>query len=220
MLNIVNHDKKFYDTSSLLIAGEDLFKNNEPFIISSVTFNELEKIKTSSNKDADVKYSARILLRLLEEYSDLYEVVIHTRDNEEVIKSKNLDITDDTRILSDAYFADKNNDIVFVTNDLSLKHIANLFFGNEMIESIPKEIDNYTGYKEVISSDDVLERFYQDSTKNYFDLLIGQYLILKNESNEVIDIRVWTGNDYRFISSKPFKSKQIGKISPFNDDIY
>ena len=50
-----------------------------------------------------------------------------------------LDVTDDTRILSDAIWYNNNirvDEVIFVTNDLSLKHIANLFFGSGMIESV------------------------------------------------------------------------------------
>ena len=54
-------DIKFYDTCSLLLAGESLFDKEEQFVISSITFKELEHIKTASNKDTDVKYSARLL---------------------------------------------------------------------------------------------------------------------------------------------------------------
>ena len=54
---------KFYDTSSLLKKVDTLFETGERFAVSSVTLDELENIKTSSNKDADIKYSARKLLR-------------------------------------------------------------------------------------------------------------------------------------------------------------
>ena len=40
---------KFYDTCSLLLGLDDIF--NEPFVISSITLEELEHIKTSAHKD-------------------------------------------------------------------------------------------------------------------------------------------------------------------------
>ena len=49
---------KFYDTCSLLRKVDSLF-DEENFVISSVTLKELENIKTSVNKDAEIKYSAR-----------------------------------------------------------------------------------------------------------------------------------------------------------------
>lgn len=53
---------KFYDTSSLIKKVNSLFDNNETFVISSITLEELENIKTSSKKDNDLKYAARHLL--------------------------------------------------------------------------------------------------------------------------------------------------------------
>ena len=41
----MNKDIRFYDTCSLLIGGESLFNNDEKFIVSSITFQELERIK-------------------------------------------------------------------------------------------------------------------------------------------------------------------------------
>ena len=63
----------FYDTSSLLLNVNHLFDNpNDKVVISSVTFQELEEIKTSTKKTEDVKQSARLLLRLLENNTDKY----------------------------------------------------------------------------------------------------------------------------------------------------
>ena len=50
---------KFYDTSSLLLNLDNLFEDEAQIYISSITLEELEHIKTSANKDADIKYSAR-----------------------------------------------------------------------------------------------------------------------------------------------------------------
>jgi predicted ribonuclease YlaK len=213
-------DTYFYDTCSLLLGGEELFEQDtKPFLVSSITLKELERIKTASNKDADVKYSARLLLHLFEKYPDRYEVVPHKICYEKVILKKGFDITDDTRILSDAIARDKDEDIVFVTNDLSLKHIANQFLGHGMIESVNEDADNYTGYVEVILDDNELNDFYQKAENN-FGLLPGQYLIIKDKDNKIVDLRVWTGDEFKYLVSKPIKSKWFGKIVPYQDDIY
>ena len=112
---------RFYDTCSLLLAGESLFTKNEKFYISSISFNELERIKSSTNKDADVKYSARLLLHLFASHPENYEVVVHHKTYEKQFEQEGFDITDDIRILSDALQAPCS---IFVTNDLALKHIA------------------------------------------------------------------------------------------------
>lgn len=214
----VNHDKRFYDTSSLLKAGEKLFEKKEHFMISSITLNELEKIKTSSTKDIDIKYSARRILHLLENYPDLYQIVIHNKENEKAIEYKGIDINNDTKILSDAYASNEKDDIIFVTNDLSLKHIANLFFGNGMIESF-KEEDDYTGYLEIFDTNERLFEFYQDSSINHFGLNIGQYLIIKDKENKKpVDIRVWTGTEHRYLRYEDFDSTWFGTIRPYKED--
>ena len=63
---------KFYDTSSLLLIGEKAFNEEDIVIISSITLKELERIKTSANKDFHIKYTARKLLNLLDKNSDKY----------------------------------------------------------------------------------------------------------------------------------------------------
>ena len=61
----------FYDTCSLLEKANVLFDNpKETIVISSITLNELENIKTSSHKDMDIKASARKVLSLLANYDD------------------------------------------------------------------------------------------------------------------------------------------------------
>lgn len=219
----MENDKFFFDTCSLLLAGESLFEKEETFVISSITFKELERIKTSSNKDPDVKYSARLLLRLFEEHPEAYEVIIHKQEYEDEIINKSLEVNDDTRILSDAIWCNNNlyvDRIKFITNDLSLKHIANLFFGDGMIDSVPEDTDDYTGYKEIIVDEAVLALFYKNSAHNYFNLRVNEYLILKNYDGDIIDIRKWDGNDHKYLNTKPINSAWFGKVTPYNDDIY
>ena len=52
----------FYDTSSLLLNYDHLFRSEEHLFVSSVTLKELERIKTSANKDSNIKYHARQVL--------------------------------------------------------------------------------------------------------------------------------------------------------------
>ena len=214
---------KFYDTCSLLLAGETLFEQEEKFVISSITFKELERIKTSANKDVDIKYTARLLLHLFEEHPEQYEVVIHRTDYEDKIMEKSLDLNDDTRILSDAIYYDtkvRPDEMIFVTNDLSLKHIANLFLGNDSIESVPEEQDNYTGYIEIVATDNQLAEFYQDPTFNHYNNRIGEYLIIRDLDNKVVDVRVWDGHEYKYLKHTAFNSKHFGKITPYEGDVY
>lgn len=209
------NNSKFYDTCSLLQAGESLFNSGEKFYVSSITLKELERIKVSANKDADIKYSARLLLHLFEQHPEAYEVVVHSKQYEDSITMYDFDITDDTKILSDALNCPA---IIFVTNDMSLKAIAQTLLLPGQVESVAEETDNYKGYCEVIADNNQLESFYQEPKENHFNLKVGEYLILKNADGEVVDVRAWTGKDHRFLTHSNFNSKWFGKIKPY--DVY
>ena len=147
---------KFYDTCSLLLKVDELFSEGD-FAISSITLEELEGIKTSAHKDPETKYQARKLLSHLAQHPDKYEVWIFRDYMLGPIKEKGFEsINNDLKILACAIDYDEKchpDDTIFVTNDLALKNIANLFFGNDSIESVEIEDDNYCGYK-IINLDD------------------------------------------------------------------
>ena len=221
-------DYKFYDTCSLLLKANNLFDTNEKFAISSITLEELENIKTSSVKDPDVKYAARKLLHALDEHYGEYDVHIFKESMLNPIKEKDLTITNDTRILATAFDYDNNvhpDEVIFVTNDLALKNIANLFFGDGCIESVNEDFDDeYCGYKEIkFNTDEELEFFYSNYKKGNSQflpkdkqLMINEYLIMRDKNNEIIDRLVWTGENFRNINFITFESRHFGKIKPLD----
>ena len=217
---IVSPDIRFYDTCSLLLKVNTLFDSNEPFVISSITLEELENIKSSGTRDAEIKYTARKLLHSLDENRDKYKVHIFKESMLNPIKEKDLSISNDMKILATAI--DYNNyirtdEVIFVTNDLALKSIANLFFGDGMIESVDEDNDdNYKGYLDYSLSDSEMEQFYSNPTQNMYNAYINQYIIIRNQNGEIVDKRVWTGQSYRPISYEAFDSKHFGKIKPID----
>ena len=206
---------KFYDTSSLLLKAGALFdENEEKFAISSITLKELEEIKTSFNKDANIKYAARQLLHLLDEHDGEYEISIYKESMLQRIIENDLPITNDMKILASALNYD-----IFVTNDLALKKIAQIFFNPNKIESIEEDFDNnYTGYIEVIMDNSQMEDFYSNLNKNTLKALINQYIIIKDINGVIVDKRVWTGETYRNISFENFNSNELGSIRPMPGD--
>ena len=135
---------KFYDTCSLLLKANHLFdEENIQVVMSSISLQELEDIKTANNKDAEIKYSARKLLNILNENPEAYEIWIFKEDMLNPITEKGFDhINNDLKILACAFDYDFNvhpDETVFVTNDLALKAIANCFFGEDSIESVNEE---------------------------------------------------------------------------------
>ena len=213
---------KFYDTSSLLLLSDE--ELCEKFIISSVTLTELENIKTSRNKDYEVKIAARHVLRKLTEEARDYEVVIYQPSHLELLKDYHFEVNDDIRILADALWADRNiapDDITFVTNDLALMMIANLYFGSDSIQHITPKEDDYTGFKEVRMNENEMTAFYMEPNDNCFNLLQNEYLIVREaDTNNIVDRLCWTGSGYRHLNYNNFKSKWFGDVRPVAGDTY
>jgi predicted ribonuclease YlaK len=211
---------KFYDTSSLLLKATSL--HEEPFVISSITLQELENIKSSGRKDLETKHNARLVLNYLDNH-DNYTIHIFTNSMLQPIEEMDLEISNDMKILASAIDYDKfvqPDETIFVSNDIALKNIANLFFGSDMIWSVcEEEIDPYCGYKDVILSDEQLNEFYTNQ-ENTFDLKVNEYLIIRNQEGEVIDRFCWTGEEFDRLKFKSFRSRWFGEVRPMKDDVY
>ena len=217
---------KFFDTCSLLLKANHLFDDNGyKTVISSISLQELEDIKTASNKDAEIKYSARKLLATLNEHPEAYEIWIFKEEMLEPIAEKGFThINNDLRILACAYDYDTYkhpDETVFVTNDLALKAIANCFFGEDSIESVNEEaLDQYCGYKVVTVDDYTMIQLYANMDDNIFDLLVNEYVILQDINGQYIDRLCWTGETHRRLNYKDFFSHQFGTVKPMKGDIY
>lgn len=210
----------FYDTCSLLLIAEDLFTNPEETIhISSITLDELENIKTSPNKDPEIKHQASELVKLLDRNENLYTCHIFTNDMLQPITHMGLTVTDDTRILATAIkYKKEQEDLTFITNDLCLKSIAKLFFNN--VDSVVKKKDDYCGYIEKELTEEEMAEFYSNPYINLFNLLINQYLIIINkQTKEPIDVVCWTGDEYRRLKFLNCESKWFGKVKPKSGDL-
>ena len=155
---------KFYDTSSLLLKTDTLFEEDEKFAISSITLEELEHIKTAANKDADVKYAARKLTHILDTHMGEYDVEIYSENKDKPIIKAGIAINNDAKILACAlsYAKEKEceDEIVFITNDICLKHLARLFFDN--VESVDEDNDDYLGFKDITMSEEQMTAFYSN----------------------------------------------------------
>ena len=212
---------KFYDTSSLLLLSDEELR--EHFVISSITLSELENIKTSRNKDYEVKVRARHIAHMLFEL-DNYEVQIFHPEMLSPIIDQQLEVNNDTKILACAIFWEScfaPDDMTFFTNDLCLFNIANLFFGDDSIEYVKPKEDVYKGYKEVVMNENEMTAFYMEPNNNCFNLLTNEYLIIRESgSNEVVARLCWTGTEYRHLNFNGFYSRQFGEIKPLKGDVH
>lgn len=240
---------KFYDTNALLELQEKAFE--EFFFISSTTLLELEDIKTNRNKDDQTKYNSRRLLRLLNDNTNKYYVVVFEQfmTPNEISEKYGVADTHDVRICACARFANDwfvcskdgyisyeninhsinikvanecelvDNNIVFVTDDLSCKLIAKNIFDLNVDSTYTNVDDEYDGYIEVVMDDKELSEFYIGKP-NMWGLLTNEYLIIRGTNNEVRDQYRWDGNEFVFVSYDKMKSDMFGMVEPYEGDIY
>ena len=210
--------KKFYDTCSLLaeIDNDDLF--TERFYISSTSLHELENIKTSKNKMEDVRYKARKLSHLLDEHYNDYDVLVYNFEiSDYIIGTLGLDVTiPDNQIVGTAKYISEKEDIVFITNDICLKNIAR-YLGLDVCSVENNNLGEYKGFIEKSLSEKEMAYFYEHISQNIYGLLTNEYLIIKNDKNEVVDTLKWDGEMYEAVRCKPFKSNMFGTLKPLDE---
>ena len=213
---------KCYDTCSLLEQAGHLFDSDEfTLVISSITLEELENIKTSGNKDPDVKYAARKVLIDMDEHYGAFEIVLYNDSFGDMMMRDGISLSNDAKIIACArHFAAKHpqDEVIFVTNDLICRHIASMYF---ITEKVIEEDYDYDGYKEVYLDEDGLIEFYSNQDKNLYDLFINQYLLVYDaNSGDCIERLVWTGDGYRRLAYNTFASKWFGDVKPMKGDLY
>lgn len=208
----------FFDTNAILNLQEKAFEEN--FIISQVTLQEIENIKTDRNKDGELKYKARKLAKLLDKHDEKYDIIPVCEEVLCDLTARNLEATHDNIIVSSAAVINAFP-VLFVSDDINLKFIAKKIFHlkTKSLEELNLiENEEYTGYKEITMSDEEMSYFYTNLTKNIYDLIPNQYLIIKNCNEEIVDNRCWNGNEYRVLNYKQINSDILGRIKPLNNE--
>lgn len=111
-------------------------------------------------------------------------------------------------------------DVIFVTHDLSCRNIAEVIFKLNVEWFENKNEDNYTGFKEVVMSEEDMAYFYEHQNENRYELLVNQYLIIKNEANTILDCYRWDGSCFQPSKIGNIKSDIFGTVKPYKGDIY
>lgn len=205
--------KRFLDTCSLLTDCSDLSNT----VICSKTLEELECIKTSSTKDSDTKYKARMAVRAIKEQEP--EVMIVMQSDFDTIHNIGLEITNDNLIIACAERYNADSPIEFYTEDYLCGLIAKNFFGLTVKSVGNKSSDNlYKGYKVVYPTDEELSMVYEkDNSENIFGCLVNEYAVVMDNENNCCDVIRWNGEKYITANSKPFKSRAFGNIKPLDE---
>lgn len=216
---------KFYDTCSLLLKVDNLWEEDTVLVLSSITLEELENIKTAANKDPDVKFAARKLAHELDEHfgDGSYTVMIWNNDLMDDLVNAHLPVTNDSKIIicAKAYreLINPEDEYFFYTNDICCKHMAHLTLDCP-IRSHEEEKYDYDGYLEVIMDDEEMADFYSNPKENKYGLYINQYLLVCDTEGEIVDRLCWTGDEYRHLTYNNFKSNHFGNVKPMKDDVY
>jgi PhoH-like ATPase len=204
----MSENKIYYDTSGLLNGQEKCFEN--PFIISIVTLKELEHMKTDKNKDFDIKYKTRNILRLLDANEEKYTISYQVNS-----KKPDFESTNDNIIIESAVLQNNLSPITFCTDDLAMKTIAKAR-GLKVISS-NFDFEAYCGYKDVVLSNAEIDCLNRNLTVNVHNCLINEYLVVRNTSKDIIGKYRWNGELYIPIKYKSVpRQAYLDKTSPRN----
>ena len=113
-------------TCSLLLKANHLWDEDCEIVLSSITLEELEHIKTSVNKDPDVKFAARKLIKELDEHFGIgYSVIFWNKNLSDTLTNLDLPMTNDSKIIVCALDLfnrlQPGDKMTFVTNDICCK---------------------------------------------------------------------------------------------------
>ena len=197
--------KRLFDTNAILTDCTDISN----VIISSKTLEELENIKSSSHKDNDIKYKARVAVRAIREQKP--EIVVVQKSDYDKIEELGLEITNDNLIIASAWRYSQENSIVFITHDVLCSLIANTYFGLDVEELKLKNDDVYKGYRVVQPTDEELSQAYsKDNCENIFGCLVNEYVIINDSDGNFCDVVKWTGEKYANIFNKNIRTMAFG----------
>lgn len=216
-----NLDRFFLDTNVLLQDFDSY--SSLPLLISGETLIELEKIKTDRQKTDDVRAAARKAIKWLVENNGSYQVIHYCETGEKQLLELGLDYdVPDNRICACVWMAEKifiDDNVIFVTHDISCRCIAAEVFGLnvEWLENKSDEIQ-YTGFRELVMTDEEMAYFYEHQSENKYDLLVNEYIIIKDAAGNIVDSYRWNGKTFVQLFKKQVKSSYFDKLKP--KDIY
>lgn len=203
--------RRFLDTCSLLELANLSDIKAADICLSSVTLQELENIKTSANKDSEIKYRARVAVRALKDNPGV-EIIVVDRDDYQCLEEKGLEPTNDNLIIASAYRHSQEHDIIFYTEDLLCGFIAKNYFWLE-VQSVKTDdkSDMYKGYKVVVPTDEELAQVYdKDNCDNLFGCNINEYVVINDSEGNFCDVLRWTGTKYANVFNKVIKTLAFG----------
>lgn len=199
--------KYIIDTNSLINNPHVMEDKN--VIITSLVLRELEKLELKKS-DRNLQYGIRAAKRLVEENLNNGKLEIVDIDSIGVVEGYNTDYVDNKLV---KYAIENSYGII--TDDILLRHKA-ISMGVRTIKSSDQEDDiEYKGFVERVVSDEERKDIYTNLDKNTYGLFVNQYLILKDEEDEIFDVLVWDGNCLMSIYGRSGKDLSLPETYQF-----
>lgn len=209
----------FYDTSALLaIENIETFFSIGHNYISHFCLSELEAIKTSANKNEDIKARARKVARFM--LANPTAFFCDSYDEKKIEKARKKHYFPDNmdgQILAEATLLAKKNRIVFWTADVNMSIFAreaglevHTFFAEE------KQEEPWAGWSKYYPSEQEFAMLYTDPKMNILGAKVNEYCVLYQDT-EVRDVLRWDGEEYKKLKYNNFRNTYLGKnIKPLN----
>ena len=209
--------KYWADTSALLHQKD--FINSEELAISTITLQELEHIKTTSEND-QIKFQARELVRTILSASKVRIVASNNHKIDKLLKRYPfLNNINDHRIICSAELcaAEQHAEIIFITNDAlqylfatQMPHLKAIYSLGEKQES-----DEWSGWNSYYPDEEQMTSLYAKPTINVLNCKPNEFAKIY-EDNKVKDVLFWDGHEYRQLKYKEFTAPTGERISPRN----
>lgn len=74
----------------------------------------------------------------------------------------------------------------------------------------------YLGFRDVVMGEAELAAIYSDSSQNNYDCVQNEYIIMRDESGDVVDCVKWNGNEFVRVLQRKIDSKYGGKVKARN----
>ena len=214
--------KHWADTSALLHQS-GLINPQVDIAISTITVQELERIK-SNEKDDKIKYKAREAVRSILTTGKFDVILTNNNKIDKMLKKYPfLSNIPDHRILcaAELYAIESGHDIIFMTSDalqylcaLQMPHLEAVYpMGTDIAD---KRTDDWGGWGKYYPSEKDMALLYADPKMNVLKCIINEYAEIYDDSG-LKDVLTWTGQEYRSLKYKEIKNDFLGQtIRPLN----
>lgn len=209
--------KYWADTSALLHQKD--FINSEELAISTITLQELEHIKTTSENE-QTKFQARELVRTILSTSKVRIVASNNHKIDKLLKRYPfLNNINDHRIICSAELcaAEQHAEIIFITNDALQYLFATQMPHLKAIYSLgeKQETDEWRGWNSYYPDEEQMTSLYAKPTINVLNCKPNEFAKIY-EDNKIKDVLFWDGHEYRQLKYKEFTAPTGERISPRN----